>query len=304
MRSLRGRVAFITGGTSGIGLGAVRVFAEAGMKVAFTYRNVAHVERAMAQLASVSVGQLMPVQLDVCNRAAYAAVAEEVESRLGPVDILFNNAGVNLFTPLDAVSLEDWDWVLGINLGGVINGIHTFVPRIRARGNGGHVIITGSMASVISAGGASIYTTSKFAVRGLAESLRHALAKDGIGVSLLLPGLTKSNIHEAALRRPCEQSDAARTANRMIAGEVGKMLSTGVEPEDVARSLLKGILSNQAYIFSHPGSRDEVAALNAELLAAVPEGPYNPPEVQIEEMRRQDRSAQEAIAKTIGWTLD
>src|SRR5690606_21507652 len=135
------------------------------------------------------------VKLDVASRADFARVADEVEERLGPVSLLFNNAGVNLFQTIDESSYDDWDWVMGVNLHGVINGVMTFVPRMKARRLGGYVVNTASMASILAAGAPGIYNTTKFAVRGLSESLRYSLAPHGIGVSVLCPGLVKSYIY-------------------------------------------------------------------------------------------------------------
>src|SRR5207253_4554934 len=117
-------------------------------------------------------------------------------------------AGVSVFGPTDAASFADYDWIMGVNFGGVINGLVTFIPRIKARGPGGHIVNVASMAAYLPGPQAGIYTASKFAVRGLTESLRLNLAPHGIGVSLMCPGLTKTHAWESALKRPAQFADS------------------------------------------------------------------------------------------------
>ena len=140
------------------------------------------------------------------DRDAFARAADVVERELGNVHVLCNNAGINLFNDIADATYQDWDWVLGVNLGGVVNGVVTFVPRIKAHGEGGHVVNTASMAAFVAGPGAGIYTTAKFAVHGLSDALRWSLIPHGIGVSMVCPGLVKSKIYESDLIRPPELS--------------------------------------------------------------------------------------------------
>lgn len=140
--------------------------------------------------------------------------ADETERVFGKVHVICNNAGINFFAPMEECTYQDWDWIMGVNLGGVINGVQTFVPRIRKHGEGGHVLNTASMASFLSGPGAGIYTASKFAVRGLSEALRWSLAPHGIGVSVLCPGLVKSFIYESDKVRPANLSSEKGPVNQ------------------------------------------------------------------------------------------
>ena len=144
MRDVEGKVAFITGGGSGVGLGMAKVFRAAGMKVAIADIRDDHLEEATAELG----GDVLAIRLDVTDREAFARAADETERALGNVHVLCNNAGINLFNDIAEATYQDWDWVLGVNLGGVVNGVVTFVPRIKAHGEGGHVVNTASMAAL------------------------------------------------------------------------------------------------------------------------------------------------------------
>ncbi|MBO0798181.1 MAG: SDR family NAD(P)-dependent oxidoreductase, partial [Blastocatellia bacterium] len=201
MKDVLGKVAFITGGASGIGFALAKVFSSAGMRVVIADIRQDHLDQAMSYFTRVGQ-QVQPIQLDVTDRDGMERAAQEVESVYGKIHVLCNNAGVQLFGPIDEGSYDDWDWVLGVNLGGVVNGVRAFVPRIKKHGEGGHIVNTASIAAFIPGPGAGIYTASKFAVRGISEALRWALAPHGIGVSTLCPGLVKSAIYESDKTRP------------------------------------------------------------------------------------------------------
>jgi len=285
MIDLEGKTAFVTGGASGIGLGMAKSFASVGMKVAIADIRQDHLDEAMAVLQASNY-DVMAVQLDVADRAAMAAAADAVEARLGPVQLVCNNAGVNLFAPMDECTYDDWDWVMGVNLGGVINGVQTFVPRIKARGQGGHVVNTASMASFITGPGAGIYTTSKFAVRGLSESLRWSLAPYGIGVSVLCPGLVRSTIYESDKVRPAHLSDATGAVDQAFMAQLASIHQVGMDPDDVATRVLEGVRRNDLHIFPHPEFKDELRELFDGILAAVPDGQVDPARLAFEEGRR------------------
>jgi len=285
MIDFEGRTAFITGGASGIGLGMAKTFAGIGMKVAIADIRQDHLDEAMAALQASNY-DVMAVQLDVSERAAMAAAADAVEARFGPVHLVCNNAGVNLFAPMDECTYDDWDWVMGVNLGGVINGVQTFVPRIKAHGQGGHIVNTASMASFITGPGAGIYTTSKFAVRGLSESLRWNLAPYGIGVSVLCPGLVRSTIYESDKVRPAHLSEATHAVDQAFMAQLANIHQVGMDPEDVAARVLEGIRRNDLHIFPHPEFKEELRELFDGILAAVPDGHVDPARLAFEEGRR------------------
>ena len=273
MIEFAGRTAFVTGGANGVGLGIVRNLLEAGAKVAIADVRQEAIGRTLASLASEGIGrEVMGVQLDVMNRAGFAAAADEVEAKLGPVSLLFNNAGINLFQTIEDSSYDDWDWVLGVNLGGVINGVMTFAPRMKARveageQHGGHVTNTASMASFIAGGAPGIYNTAKFAVRGLSYSLRHSMYRYGIGVSVVHPGLVKSVIYASDDVRPDKLRGAAKPVDRAAVERLAEVHEFGMEPDVIGARILEGVRENRANIFTHPDHKDELEELHREIMA-------------------------------------
>jgi NAD(P)-dependent dehydrogenase (short-subunit alcohol dehydrogenase family) len=203
MDRIEGRTAFITGGARGIGLGIARAFAREGTKLALV-----DIDEAALNAARTELGVRTSVEtfvLDVRDREAYARVADEVEARLGPVSILCNNAGVAASADVAHMTYELWDWVMGINLNGVINGIQTLVPRMIEHKIPAHIVNTASGAGLIAEGSGLQYATSKFAVVGLSEGLRWELERFGIGVSVLCPGPVATSIIPNTLAFPGRQ---------------------------------------------------------------------------------------------------
>jgi NAD(P)-dependent dehydrogenase (short-subunit alcohol dehydrogenase family) len=278
MIDFAGRTAFVTGGANGVGIGIVRNLLNAGCKVAIADIRQNSIDQALATLDNREV---MGVQLDVADRKGFARAADEVEARFGPVSLLFNNAGINLFQTIEDSSYDDWDWVMGVNLDGVINGVMTFAPRMKARvlageQKGGHITNTASMASFIAGGAPGIYNTAKFAVRGLSYSLRHSMYKYGIGVSVVHPGLVKSYIYASDDVRPDGLKGGAQPVDRDAVERLAGIHEFGMEPDIIGERILDGIRDNRANIFTHPDHKEEVAELNDEILADYRDYPQDP----------------------------
>ncbi|CAN5122180.1 SDR family NAD(P)-dependent oxidoreductase [soil metagenome] len=236
MTTWQGSVAFITGGAQGIGLGIARALARRGVALAIVDIDEAALALARAELSATT--DVITRTLDVRDRDAYAAVADAVESELGPVGLLFNNAGIAPYASLSKLTYEKWDLALGVNIGGVVNGVQTFVPRMIERGKGGYVVNTASGAGLV-AGSNVLYSTSKFAVVGLSESLKVAGAKYGIDVSVLCPGYVNTDIlkntQAIGADEPIVQPGAggreseAALAQGASIDEVGEMVMAGME---------------------------------------------------------------------------
>ena len=278
MKNFAGRTAFVTGGANGVGIGLVRQLLNEGCKVAIADIRRDSIDQALETLDNREV---MGVELDVSSRDAFRAAADEVEAAFGPVSILCNNAGVNLFQPIEDSSYDDWDWLLGVNLHGVINGVMTFVPRMVERvkagtQHGGHVVNTASMAAFIAAGTPGIYNTTKFAVRGLSESLHYSLLQYGIGVSVLCPGLVKSYIYASDQIRPDALKAGARPVNHEAVERLAGVHEFGMEPDVIGARVIEAMRANRLHIFSHPDHKEELRGIFDDIIAEYQDYPKDP----------------------------
>lgn len=273
MKEFQGKVAFITGGAAGIGLGMAQAFVRAGMKAVIADIRRDHLDEALAGFGGSSA--VHGIQLDVTDRKAMADAAGEAARVFGKVHVLCNNTGVGVAGPLKLATYDDWDWVLGVTLGGTINGICTFLPRILEHGEGGHIINTSSMAGILPHPGMGLYNTAKFAVVGLSESLREELATENVGVSVLCPGPINTRIHEAEKTRP---SCFANTGLAETTKILQKMKDNPMfmDPGTVGELVLNAILNNKMYILSHAEFGDGIRARHAALEMAIPAGSGNP----------------------------
>jgi NAD(P)-dependent dehydrogenase (short-subunit alcohol dehydrogenase family) len=271
MKDVRDKVAFITGGASGIGLGIAGSFVDAGMKAVLADLRQDHIDEALAEFARRGRSQSVhAICLDVTDRDAMRAAADETERVFGKVHVLVNNAGVGITGPFTGITYADWDFGLAVNLGGVINGLQTFLPRIRAHGEGGHVVNTASLAALVPMPAAFVtYVAAKAAVVAISETIRGALAQENIGVSVLCPGPVKTNIHELARNRPARfgVGDAFRQAEQ--AGSAVAFPSM-MHPREVGARVLRAVVKDELYIITHGEWRPMAEARHAALIAAMP----------------------------------
>jgi NAD(P)-dependent dehydrogenase (short-subunit alcohol dehydrogenase family) len=278
-----GRTALITGGVSGIGFGIARAFSTAGIELILTYRDESL--RTGAEQWFRHNGRPVPrfARLDVTDRAAWAQLADQA----GPVHILVNNAGVSVFGPTDEARYADYDWIMGVNFGGAVNGLVTFIPKMKTLETGGHIVNIASMAAYLSGPQAGIYTASKFALRGLTECLRYNLAPYRIGVSLMCPGLTKTHAWDSALKRPVAFAESGfAPADRAELEKFGAAFEAGMDPLEVGEKTLAGMLEDRALIFTHPEFADDFAEIYQASIAALPREPVPEGRLQIERLRR------------------
>jgi len=294
------KVALVTGGVSGIGFGVARAFAAAGMRLALTYRDEAHRAEAAKWFADNGYDAPLFLKLDVTDRARFAEIAQELDAHFGRLDVLVNNAGVSVFGPTDTASHADFDWIMGVNFGGVVNGIVALLPLIKRGGAGGHVVNVASMAAYLSGPQAGIYTASKFAVRGLTESLRFNLAPFGIGCSLVCPALTRTNAWDSALKRPdaFAQSGFA-PVDRAELEQFGTAFEAGMDPLEVGEKILAGMTRNDGLIFTHPEFAEDFREIYETSLAALPDEEVPEARREIERLRREAARAATA-GKTVG----
>jgi NAD(P)-dependent dehydrogenase (short-subunit alcohol dehydrogenase family) len=241
MNDFAGKIAFITGGASGAGLGQAKVFSEAGCKVVIADIRQDHLDQAMDHFRAKKA-QVHAIRLDITDREAYSRAADEVEEVFGgPPQLLFNTAGVNAFGPAEASTFEDYDWIIGVCLGGVVNGMVTFVPRMIKAGKGGHIATVASWGGMMGGATTAPYSAAKAAVINLMESYHLALKAYGIGVSVLCPTGIVSNIGESEYTRPKNLLTTGYNTSEKTIAFMRKHYSFGVDPVDLARILKKGI---------------------------------------------------------------
>jgi NAD(P)-dependent dehydrogenase (short-subunit alcohol dehydrogenase family) len=272
MRELAGKTAFVTGGASGIGLALGRAFAQAGMKV-----MLADIETEALAAAVKSLHNLGPdargVICDVADPVSVEHAAKASYEAFGNVHIVCNNAGVAAAGGIDNISLDNWRWVLDVNLMGVLHGIRTFLPHIRAHGEGGHIVNTASLAGMNGGLGFSPYVASKFAVVGMSEGLATQLEPLGIGVTVICPGYVRTAIGESGRNRPerygpTQTPDPASPAGLLLA-HIAERLRSGLDPSTVAARVLAAIAEDELYVFTHPEMRGEVEERFAAITAAM-----------------------------------
>jgi NAD(P)-dependent dehydrogenase (short-subunit alcohol dehydrogenase family) len=274
MRELAGKTAFVTGGASGIGFALGRVFTEAGMNV-----MLADIEADALTVAVESLRDLARnvrgVACDVADSVSVECAAAASYEAFGKVHIVCNNAGVGGGSGIDDISLDTWRWVLDVNLMGVLHGIRTFLPHIRAHGEGGHIVNTASMAGMNNGLGFSPYSASKSAVVNMSEGLATQVAPLGIGVTVLCPGFVRTRISASGRNRPerygpTQTPDPASSAGQ-ISAKLAELASSGLDPIDVAARVLAAIRENELYVFTHPGAswRSELAERFDAILTAM-----------------------------------
>jgi NAD(P)-dependent dehydrogenase (short-subunit alcohol dehydrogenase family) len=268
MRDVKGKTAIVTGAASGIGLGIAKALATAGANIVLADLRPDPLEAARQAVAALGV-RTAAVTIDVSDPASVEAAAQAAIQHFGALHIAVNNAGVAMHgTPLENVTLEEWEWVIGVNVKGVIHGIRSFVPLIRAHGESGHVVNTGSVSSLFVREGRNqgAYAMTKYAVLALSEALEQELAGTPIGVSILCPGGVNTSIFDSAATRPDRFGGSYHRPGQEA---MKSAFATGaLAPETVGRRVLQAIQDNEFYIMTHTGERDAIMTRAARLAAA------------------------------------
>jgi NAD(P)-dependent dehydrogenase (short-subunit alcohol dehydrogenase family) len=279
MQNFGGKVAFVTGGASGIGFGMVRAFLAEGMRVAIADISDVNLADAREKLAGSNAVHLLKV--DVSDRDQVRAAAQETLDVFGKIHVLCNNAGIGGGGTAADPDFDAWDRAMNVNLGGVVNGIKIITPIIRAQGEGGHVVNTSSMAGVVPLPELGAYATAKYAVRGLTDSLRMTLAPEGIGVSCLFPGATRSRLVDLSEEAPDAANPDAANFDAELLRTLRAAMEVAMDPLEVGRAVVSAIRENTPYILTHGEFLDEVRAIHRQIEAAFPA------EHEIPEARRQ-----------------
>jgi len=256
VKDFKDQIAFITGGASGAGFGQAQVFGRAGAKIVIADVRKEAIDKALAELKKEGI-TAHGIVLDITDREAYARAADEVEKVYGaPPTILSNTAGVNSFGLVENSTYDDFDWIMGVNLGGVVNGMITFVPRMIKSGKPGHIVTVSSLGGLMGSAFAAPYSAAKAAVVNLMESYRMSLEKNGIGVSVVCPANIKSNIAEASKLRPTKFGKSGYVENADSIASLHSIHIHGMEPVELATHIKRGIEANQLYIIPYPEAKE------------------------------------------------
>ena len=275
MQELNGKVAVITGGGSGIGRCMALAFADEGMDIA-----IGDIEQGAGEAVAEEVrakGQrAIAVVCDVTDLDSVRGLAEAARAELGAYHVVCNNAGVISGGPTPEMSAAEWDWVLGVDLQGVVNGVIAFLPGLVEQGEG-HIVNTASIAGLVpmAAPGVINYTTAKYGVVGITETLHDELAPTGVGASALCPGVVNTRISQSARNRPesaggpVSEEDMGPPLELPPGMEMPRIIGANVrEPDEMAKRVVAGVKNNDLYIVTHPETREAVEERFAAIMAA------------------------------------
>jgi NAD(P)-dependent dehydrogenase (short-subunit alcohol dehydrogenase family) len=269
MKEFKGKTAFVTGAASGIGLALTRTFLDRGMYVMMADVEQAALDATVHGLSNYG-DRIGHMTADVSVGENLYEAAERAIKQFGKVHILCNNAGVSRPGALDTMALSDWQWVIGVNLYGTIHGIRAFVPHMKTHGEPCHIVSTSSIAGLIPGALGGTYAATKFAIIGLSEVLRDELRDTNIGVSVLCPGWTKTNMFFNGRNRPDRFGGSFDVFTDPQLAERNKQYrdagSRGLDPLDLAALVLRAIEENELYIFTQPDQKAGVANRYAEIM--------------------------------------
>ncbi|MEN9705564.1 MAG: hypothetical protein RLZZ393_1443, partial [Pseudomonadota bacterium] len=282
LKDLAGKVAYVTGASSGIGLGIARAAYNAGMKVIIGYIDDAQIEGALAQFNDRR--RVHAIKHDVTDRPGWIRLADEAEAKFGRVHLLVNNAGVGIRAQVAQATHNDFDWGFNVNVAGVFNGIQAFVPRMLKYGEGAHIVTTSSMSGILPGGKSGIYTATKYAALGLMEALRIELEDSNIGTSCYLPGAVNTNIRQSENYRPAALKNATTAPAIAVtpAPAPGTVQQgpppSGMDPLEAGQRVIEGVRNNDLFIFSHGEFREGTRERFDAILASYPQGQFVPQE--------------------------
>lgn len=255
MEVLKGQNAVITGGGSGIGRGIALALAHEGVNLILADIQEGNAQSVAEEASALGV-KTHAIQTDVTDRSSVAALAHEAYETFGAIHFLSNNAGINFMAPLDQASDDDWHWIMSVNLYGIIHSCSAFVPRMKAQGVPAHIINNASMAALVAQPipGLGLYNTTKHACLGYTESLKNEVEADGIGVSVLCPGMVASNLGATSAQNRPEKYGGPMQPPEQRTGGVGEIMTAETCGEIVVRSVKEG----RFLIITHPDRKAQI----------------------------------------------
>ena len=261
MSNYKDKTAVISGGAEGIGFAIAQAMGQQGMNIVLGDIDQTQLAKAETTLLGQGVS-VLTVKMDVTDPEQWRSMAEQATERFGKVHMLVNNAGVaSAPGPIEATNHKDWDWVIDVNLKGVIYGAEAIVPLIKQHGEGGWMINVASMAGMLGVPYAGAYTATKVAVVGMTESWHFELAKHNIHVSALCPAFVKTRIHLSHRNRQQEHREQNRKVNSNAAPKhnaAQELVENGIHPELVGQRVVEALNAKELYIFTHPSQREAV----------------------------------------------
>lgn len=270
LRDLKGKVAYITAASDGIGLGIARAASNAGMKVCIGYRNEERLKAALPLFRKGNAG-VLPIKHDVTDRDAWAKVLEQIKSEFGRLHLVVNNAGSKTRAKLSEVSFDEWDNALAVNFTATYNSVATCLPHMLEHGEGSHIVVTSSMSGLLPGGNLGVYTATKMAVVGLMEALRIELEGTTVGTSAFVPGgVNTDNYIGTGEENPFRRASAQRGA----APPRRSGPPPGMDPLEAGERVLNGVINNDLFIVTHPeympGTKERFDAILASVPAEEP----------------------------------
>jgi len=269
MKDFTDKTAVVTGAASGMGRAFAERFAREGMKVVLADIEEPALESAVAELKDLGY-DVLGLPTDVRSFYAVQNLANAALQAYGKVHVVCNNAGVAVGGPIGTVRERDWDWIIDVNLKGVVHGTEIFAPLIKSHGEGGHIVNTASMAGMVSPPGMEPYCATKFAVVAMSEGWYQQLAPANIGVSVLCPGFVKTRIHESGRARQDKYGGIGEVDPGVgdTREQAAQNVLNGIDPDIVGNRVLEAIQNGELYIFTHPAMRPFVEARFQMILAA------------------------------------
>jgi NAD(P)-dependent dehydrogenase (short-subunit alcohol dehydrogenase family) len=269
MRDFHDKVAFVTGGASGLGFALARAFGRARMKVMIADIDIDSLDNAVAELKKDQIS-VRGIECDVSDRTSVERAASETLAAFGKVHVVCNNAGPFCGGPMELTTPGDCEWIVGVDLMGTIYGCQTFLPHIKAQGEGGHIVSTASLSGMFPAPGAAVHNAAKAAVIALSQTLAAELEGTSIGVSVLIPGFMRTRIIENSVRNRPKRYGEQTAASPEGREHLKALVHAGMDPDEVAQKVMHGIKENELFIFSHPEWRSTVEEHFQRMLAVYP----------------------------------